>query len=184
MTKNRARLSILCTVLSSPAVSNKYWTACFGEIEPRAGDLVAMTRCAPANEWYMSWLHEINPNYNYLLESIENGAMRWWNVGLSYYDRERVASNPHWRWDDEQFSFNDMWYEVAEKNGVNIVHPRQAIFMRDGSVVLDVRSRFDEDEDYSKPEAFPNWREVTMKAMDEYYKKSVEEYEDKKRSEQ
>lgn len=184
MTKSRARISILSEVLSFPSLADKKWTSCYFEKQPQVGDLVAMN-CAPANKWYLAWLHEINPNNGwpkYLLESIDDGEMCWWeNIGLSYYDRERIANRPEWKWDDEQYAFNDRWRKVCfKKNDAYIVLPCQPTFSDDGAVMLDVRIRFGLD-DYHNPVSFPNWRKVTMKAMDEYYKRSEKEYKAKPR---
>lgn len=184
MTKNRARISILSEVLSFPSLADKKWTSCYTDTQPKIGDLVAMN-CAPSNKWYLAWLHEINPNNGWtkwLLESIEDGEKCWWeNIGLSYYDRERIANRPEWKWDDEQYAFNDRWRKVCfKKNDAYIVLPCQPDFLDDGGVVLDVRIRFGLD-DYHNPVSFPNWRKVTMKAMDEYYKRSEKEYKAKPR---
>lgn len=183
MAKNRARISILSEVLSFPTIGTN-WKSCMFGTEPCVGDLVAMN-CAPATKYYLSWLHEIDPNNGwpkYLLESIEDGEMCWWgNVGLSYYDRERVSLRASWKWDDEQFAFNDRWNKVCfKKNDAYIVLPCEPIFTDDGGVLLEVRIRFGLD-DYHNPVSFPNWKKVTMKMMDEYYKKSEKEYEAKPR---
>lgn len=179
MTKHRARIAILSEVLSFPTIRNKDWTSCHLDTAPQVGDLVAMSS-APATKYYLSWLHEYDPNNGwpkYLLESIDDGELCWWeNIGLSYYNRERIANMASWKWDDEQYAFDDRWKKVCyKKNDAYIVLPCQPSFMPDGSVWLDVRIRFGLD-DYRNPVHFPNWKKVTMKMMDEYYKASSAEY--------
>jgi hypothetical protein len=185
MSRNRARLTILSEVLSFPTLGNMHWVSNSATgVKFQIGDLVAL-HSAPVSKWYLSWLKEIDPNNGwpkYLLESIEDGALCWWeNIGLSYYDRERIANRPEWKWDDEQYAFNDRWRKVCfKKNDAYIVLPCQPTFLDDGAVMLDVRIRFGLD-DYHNPVSFPNWRKVTMKAMDEYYKRSEKEYKAKPR---
>lgn len=180
MAKNRARISILSEVLSFPTLGTK-WTSCFAVEMLQVGDLVAMN-CAPATKYYLSWLHEINPNNGwpkYLLESIEDGELCWWeNIGLSYYNRKRIANCPSWKWDDNQFSFNDRWKRVCyKKNDAYIILPCEPLFTDDGGVFLDVRVRFSLS-DYHDPIYFSNWKKVTLKMMDEYFKKSSKKYEE------
>lgn len=180
MTKNRARISILSELLSFPTINSKDWTSCYFETPPEVGDLVAMN-CAPSTKYYLSWLREINEDeygiVRYLLESIEDGELCWWtNIGLSYYDRVRVSERPSWKWDDDQFGFNDRWLKVCQKNDTYIVLPCQSKFDDNGGVVLDVRIRFGLD-DYRNPVHFDNWKKITNKEMDKYYKNSLEKYE-------
>lgn len=183
MTKNRARIAILGGVLAFPSLGNVDWTPCYSGKEPQVGDLVAMN-CAPPSKYYLSWMREIHPNNEcpkYLLESIDDGELCWWsNIGLSYFDREKVANRPSWKWDDEQFAFNDRWNKVCyKKNNAYIVLPCEPTFTDDGAVLLDVRIRFGPSE-YCNPISFPSWKKLTMKAMDEYYKNSLKKYEAKR----
>lgn len=175
-TKYRARIAILSDILSFPTIRNKDWTSDMfddrGKMKP--GDLVAMN-AAPPSKWYLSWLHEVNPNNGwpkYLLESIEDGELCWWeNVGLSFYNRENIR--PSWKWTDAQFGLNDRWMRMCREF---MVRPLPAVFNEDGSVTLNVRIRYSLD-DYHNPTTFPDWKKLTMKKMASYYKDSVNEYE-------
>lgn len=177
--KSRARIAILGEIMQFPSVNK--WVGCWMDNTPQVGDLVAMN-CVANTKYYLSWVREIDPNdgwVKYLLESIDDGDLCWWsNVGISYYDREILASRPQWKWSDEQFIFSDRWNRVCRKNDAYIVLPCQAVFTEDGGVTLDVRIRFGLHE-YHNPVTFPNWKKVTMKMMDEYYKKSSEDYKQK-----
>ena len=184
MTKNRSRISILSELLSFPSISGKDWTRCYSETPPQVGDLVSMN-CAPATKYYLSWMREIKQDeygiVRYLLESIEDGELCWWsNIGLSYYDRDRVAERSTWRWDDDQFAFYDRWQKVCQKNDAYIVLPCVPKFNEEGGVTLNVRIRFSFD-DYRNPVYFENWKKLTNKAMDDYYKKSFNGYQDFKK---
>ena len=174
-TVNRARISILSEMLSFPTVHGKDWTTdTFSSARPVAGDLVSMSS-APDSKWYLSWVVEIknmSGGSQYLLKSIEDGSLCWWsNVWINIYNRERVADRHSWKWNDAQFAFNDRWMKVARENDAYIVLPVYAVFNGD-EVTLNVRVRFGWS-DYHNPRTFPNWRKVTMKQMDEYYKECV-----------
>jgi len=163
-------------------LGNFHWTSGNSTgVKFQVGDLVSL-QSAPVSKWYLSWLKEIDPNDGwpkYLLESIEDGALCWWgNVGLSYYDRERI-DNPIWHWDDAQYAFDDRWRKVCRRNNAYIVLPIIPDFHGDGSVTLDVRIRFGLS-DFHNPKTFKNWKRVTMKMMDEYYKESFEKNESEK----
>jgi hypothetical protein len=176
--KSRARLEILSELMSFPTINDKDWGYNCGCDTPQVGDLVAM-QSAPPSKWYLSWLKELKADggwQKYLLESIEDGELVWWeNIGLTVYSREKVASRPHWKWDDSQFKFNSRWMKVCRDNDAYIVLPCQSVFNDDGSVTLDVRIRFRLD-NYRNPCSFSNWRKLTIKQMDAYFKKSVAKY--------
>lgn len=180
MAKNRARLEMLSELMSFPTINNKDWGYNCGCDKPQIGDLVAM-QSAPPSKWYLSWFREYDPNNGwpkYLLESVDDGELCWWgNVGLTVYNREQVANRPRWKWEDKQFEFSDRWHKVCRNNDAYIVLGCQPVFSDDGSsVLLDVRIRF-QFSDYRNPRTFPDWRKVTMKQMDAYYKESKAEYE-------
>ncbi len=178
--KNRARISILSEVLSFPTIQNKYWhRGDFSDDKARVGDLVSLSS-APASKWYLSWLRDYDYNNGwpkYLLESIEDGELCWWeNVSVNYYDRETIRNRLTWQWDDHQFAFNDRWNKVGRRNDAYTVLPCLPTFNDDGSVTLDVRVRWGFS-DYHKPQTFQNWKKVTMKQMDAYYKECKAEYD-------
>lgn len=179
--KSKARIQILSRVCSFPEIRSKDWT-CDMTVndEVRVGDLVAMSS-APASKWYLSWVLEIKPDLyggNFLLESIDDGSLCWWtNIGLSWYDREKVRDNPHWRWTDKQFAFQARWWKVAYKwNDAYIMLPFWPVFDDNGAVTIGVRMRHSLS-DFRKTITFPNWKKVLMKDMDEFYKASWNEYE-------
>lgn len=178
MTKNIARINILSWLLAYPAIDEEFWEG-YGT-KPQAGDLVSL-KSAPASKWYLSWVHEIDPNNGwpkYLLESIEDGSLCWWNnVGLNIYSRKEIRDKPHWKWNDAQYKFNSRWMRICKKNDAYIVLPCWAVFNPTGSVTLDVRIRFTLD-GYRNPKTFPNWKKVTIKEMEAYYLECVTQYED------
>lgn len=182
--KTRAKLQILNEVLSFPTIRNKDWTSDFSlYATPQIGDLVSMSS-APPTKWYLSWLvdyEEINNWPRYLLESIEDGELCWWsNVGINFYNRDRVRESPQWRWTDAQFAFRDRWMRVGKKNDAYIVLPSGPMFSsEDNSVTLSIRIRFGFS-DYSNHRTWPNWKKVTIKMMDDYYKECEAEYENSK----
>lgn len=177
--KYRAKIDILGEIMQFPSVNK--WVSSYSDNDIRIGDLVAMN-CVANTKYYLSWLREIDHNdgwTKYLLESVEDGSMGWWsNVGISYYDRDIVANRPQWKWSDDQFIFSDRWNRVCRKNDAYIVLPRMAVFSEGGEVTLDVRIRFGLN-DYHNPVTFDNWKKVTMKMMDEYYKRSYADYKQK-----
>ena len=176
---HRACIEILSQLLAFPTISDKDWGYNCGCEDPQVGDLVSL-QSAPPSEWFLSWLLEISENNGYekyLLESVQTGEQCWWsNVGLTVYNRKKVAERPRWKWNDAQFSFNDRWNKVCLKNYSYMVLPRLPMFHGDYSVTPNVRTRFNMSS-YENPKTFRDWRKVTMKQMDEYFKKSVSQYE-------
>lgn len=155
------------------------------------GDLVAL-QSAPPSKWYLSWLRDIRTaksDLEYLLESIDDGSLGWWsNIGLTVYNRKIVNEFPKWKWEDRQFDLNKRWFKVCKRNNAFEVKPRFPVFNPDGSVMLNVYERWYAS-NYANPKVFPNWKKLTIKEMDSYYKESVEKFntfkkeqEDAKRS--
>lgn len=167
---------ILGELLSFPSIRGKDWRSKFAEEDNvKVGDLVALRSCSPT-KWYLSWLRKYDPNNGwpkYLLESIDDGSLCWWeNVGVDFYNRDRVKDNPQWQWNDDKFAFYDRWNKVCRKNDAHIVLPCMPVFADDGSVLLNVRIRYGLS-DYQNPRTYQNWKKVTMKEMDIYYKECV-----------
>lgn len=178
-TRNRARLSILSELMSFPTINQKDWISNnLGRDDIQIGDLVSLCS-APDSKWYVSWLRELDENNGwprYLLESIDDGELCWWeNVSLNVYSRKRVSERPTWKWDDKQFAFYGRWRKVCGRNGAYSVLPCLPEFGDDGSVELDIRIRWDH-EGYHNPRKFPSWKKLHMEVMDAYYKKCVKCY--------
>lgn len=177
MSKDRARLIILNDLLAFPTINQKDWRAVFLSSDSVAvGDLVSIN-AAPVTKWYLSWVREIKEEHGlkrYLLESVEDGGLCWWsNIGMNVYTR--ANERPTWQWDDKQFAFNDRWRKVCKRNDAYIVIPCQPEFEENNSVGLNVRIRYALS-DFSCPRIFPNWRKVTMKEMEAYYRECCEAY--------
>lgn len=52
---------------------------------------------------------------------------------------------------------NDRWKKVCKKNDAHTVLPCNPVFNSDGSVVLDVRIRYNFS-GFHNPHTFPNWK--------------------------
>jgi len=180
MSNIRARLSILSELLSFPTIRGKDWTSSrFSDVHVIPGDLISIN-CASDSKWYLSWLIEYNyndGNPEYLLENLEDGETCWWsNVGVDFYNREKLSRRPTWRWNDEQFEFDDRWRKVCfEDNGAYMVKPLLPKFNEDGSVILDVRIRWSLD-NFNNPKEFENWQNLSDNEMDKFYNDSVKKY--------
>lgn len=152
--------------------SKGFVAAIGGAAEPQVGDLAALGS-APVSKWYLSWIIEIErfaTGNRYLLESIEDGELSWWeNVGISYLEREVVLDHPEWRWTDRQHAFNDRWRMVCFKErDAYITLPTMPVFGDGFSVTLGTRTRFSLN-DHRPVKTFPDWRKVTKTMMAEFY---------------
>lgn len=147
---------------------------------PQVGDLLRLTSIR-MSQWSLCWLHDIRVGgEEFLCESIETGEMCWWsNVGVSYLDREAVASNPQWRWNDRQHKFNKRWNKVCYRDhDAYITLPLRAVFGEGNSVTLGTRRRYGGfGNDFRPSESFPDWRKVTKQMMGEVYQRCVEAYD-------
>lgn len=171
MSYKRSRLVILNRLLSYPTVSAKDWNSDLS-ITPKEGDLVSLS-AAPPSRWQLSWLVEIqNPSHGcYLLKSTEDGSLcNWSNVGLNVYDRERVNNNPHWKWNDRQFAFNDKWLRTCKRKGSYLTRPKYVDFKDDYKAELSLYHRLDFDNKNKIPVChIEDWRKFTSKQMAEYF---------------
>jgi len=178
--KNHAKISILSELLSFATIRNKDWTSVYADSRAVIGDLVALST-APPSKWYVSWLRDYDPNNGwpkYLLESIEDGELCWWeNVGLSFYNRERIKDNPQWTWNDKQYVISNRWYKVCRKHEIYPVRPCQPIFNADDSVVLDVRIHLFFQENFHNPKVFANYKRLTIKDMVSHYLDGADKYQ-------
>ena len=113
--KTRAYIEIISyvTAFATQTVyfSGKY--GCFGPAflgseDVKVGDLVRL-QGGPPTKWFLSWVIEIKPNGEYLLESImDNSLCNWTNIALMPFDREKILDS--WRWDDKQFALRDKFF--------------------------------------------------------------------------
>jgi len=189
--KIRARAEILHYVLSF-CVSRQYGTkdnrypaiTAFcpeggSNGKPIAGDLVLLSS-APVSKWTLGWLVEIdlsNPGWpRYLLESLEDGALAWWdNVGIAWLDREVLSYYPEWRWSDRQFAFKARWWRVCYRDkDAYIVRPLMPEFGEGFAVTLGTRTSHGMD-DIRPTRSFPDWRKVTRAMMAACYDDCVAE---------
>ncbi|MFN4296939.1 MAG: hypothetical protein ACK4FB_08855 [Brevundimonas sp.] len=153
----------------------------FGDAQVQVGDLVVLSS-APPSKWIIGWLvetRETNPGWpEYLIESLEDGALCWWhNVGLSYLPRRLVALHPEWRWTDRQWAFKHRWWKVCygEKDAY-IVRPLMPEFGAGFEVTLGTRTSHGWD-DIRPTRSFPDWRKVTKAMMAAAYDECVAERE-------
>ena len=181
MSKYQAKINILSELLSFPTVRGKDWASVYGDNKAFVGDLVSLSS-APPSKWYLSWVRNYDPNNGwpkYLLESIEDGELCWWeNVGINVYSRERVKENPQWQWNDKQYALSYRWYKVCRKNEVYPVKACQPKFNDDGSVELDVRIHIFHQSDFHNPQIFPDHKKLTVRAMTRYYLDSATKYKE------
>lgn len=181
--REKARIQILSRLFSYPTISNKDWESDLMGNNPQVGDLVSLSACGP-NKWYLSWVvdyREIHAGWpEYLLESIEDGALCWWsNVGYSIYSREKVAENPHWRWTDRQHQFNQRWLTHCKKaHDAYIVLPCTASF-DERKVRLSLRIRFGFTKGFEHSASFEDFRKVTKAMMSEFYLAGVAKHREK-----
>lgn len=119
----------------------------------------------------------------YLLESIEDGALCWWgNVSVNPYNQETVNKFPQWRWTDEQFAFSERWQRACKRRDAYMVLPMLPVFHDDGSVTLGCRLRYEGlpgREWRPQPKKFDNWKKLKVKDMLAYYDEASAEDKEK-----
>lgn len=194
-TKNIARLEILnfivstCTVKcfgeNSFSMGNKdrsFHGTYLNEQRPPIGSLVILN-AAPYTKYYLGWLRDIKQDdsrysVQYLIESIEDGDTCWWNnVSIFYLPLEVTQNNFHWQWTDRQFEFKERWFNACnKKRDAYITLPCFPIFLEDGGVILQTRTRFGLNDKKKNPSRqFKNWKKVTIKEMLDFYDAAVKE---------
>lgn len=182
ITKNKARISILTKLLSCPTITYKEWNATFFDVTVKEGDLVSMN-FASASKWYLSWVREIETlrygGKKYLLESVDDQSLCWWsNISLNIYNRDEIS--PMWHWDDNQYAFNRRWKKVCFNwNDAYIVLPVHCTFFDSHSVEISVKIRHNLSE-FKNSIKFDNYKKVTMKMMDKFYKECEVKYNESK----
>lgn len=140
-----------------------------------AGDLVLM-QSAPASKWRLSWLVERVGGDLYLCASvIDRELCNWSNVRVAYLHRPTLKQHPEWRWDDDQFAFDDRWMKACKRHDPYIYRPLSADFGDDGVATIGVRCRFSRDAAYTTVQV-PNWRKITQRDMAGIYLALVAEH--------
>jgi len=182
-TYENAKLAILNEVLSFPTIRDKDWHE---DRKPVPGSLVCMS-CAPVSKWYLSWVVETKLHehgfHEYLLESIEDQSLCWWNnVSINVYNPKRVREMPNWRWTDKQFSFVSKWNRVLKSEDAYNVLPAGTTFYEDSnSVTIALRERWGglRDHDVFKySETFDNWKKTTRQMLKDFYRRGVQAKEE------
>ncbi len=135
-----------------------------GAGSPKEGDLVLLS-AVRTTKWVIGWLRGIRTghgDYEYLVESLEDGTLCWWNnVGISYLNRRDVRDA--WQWTDRQWKFNDRWSKVVYRDTIG--RARDASFHDDGSVTVTMRRSFAREEDPTPTHIFPDWKKVKVRDM-------------------
>ncbi len=178
--KTRSRIAILSYILAftitsdwepesehgrkSPGIVGFVNCGLAGAGTPKEGDLVRLS-AVRTTKWVIGWLRGIRTghgDYEYLVESLEDGTLCWWhNVGISYLNRRDVRDA--WQWTDRQWKFNDQWARVVYRD--TICRSRDAVFHDDGSVTVMLRRSFAREEDPSPTHTFPDWKKVKVRDM-------------------
>ncbi len=175
-TKQRAKIEILgyvtqlCLNNSTLAKTKPPFTSYERNVKP--GDLVVLTMCS-FNKWYLSWVIEVETRKRdgytkYLLESIEDGSLCWWeNVAFHVFQDREIPQK--WHWTDRQFKFKDQWFRACYKTrGAFTTLPVEPEFTDDDGVILKTRTRHGWDEN-NKEIKFPDWKAVKVRDMLAFY---------------
>ncbi len=170
---NRARLAVLnqlCALSLQQEISGRSYPGNPGhrfdlEAKPEVGDLVAL-RGAPMNTpFYLAWIEQVGGEdvQGTLLRSIDDGSLcDWTNVGFMVLDRAWVAANPHWRWSDEEFAFNDRWAQAFAAAGLRASYRRMPVAFDGDGCTLEGKS-LGEHEGFFLP--YPSWRALDDAAL-------------------
>jgi len=88
-----------------PIDSNYSFRSSFNGLPP-IGSLCKLTSTRDS-KWCLAWLVEIVGD-KFLLKNIEDGELCWWeNIGLDYLPIQLTDENPQWKWDDDQWDFQN-----------------------------------------------------------------------------
>ncbi|WP_348725678.1 hypothetical protein [Parabacteroides goldsteinii] len=142
---------------------------------PPLGSLIRLM-AAPFTKWYLSWLIEIDNKQSgylkYLLKSIEDGSLSWWeNVGVYYMPLELSDQFPQWKFNDKQYVFWGKWKKAAKWEKVYILIPLRPVF-NELNVTLELRKRYSDDIVGCK--TFPNWGKLTIREMREFIRETAD----------
>lgn len=191
-TYNKSRIAILSYILNM-ATKHYYGTEHQARVDAKEGfhggysadgpppvGSLCVLMAAPDTKWYMSWLEEVKLAdhgwHNYLLRSIDDGSLCWWNnIALKWYPNAETF--PTWRWTDRQFEFKDKWIRATKKENDYFTIPNLPVFHPDGSVTISTRRHIFTtalgDEGYSPSKTFPSWKKVKSAEMVDFYKYAV-----------
>lgn len=142
-----------------------FFSTNFGSTLPIKDDLILLGSVSMSTKWMLSWYIESRPLSNgdteYLLKSIEDGSLCWWNnVSISYFSRETTARFPQWKWNDRQYEFQRKWdkavYSIYDK-------PRNTIFNEDGSALVSTRKIFNNE--IEKEFVVVDWKKSTIGSL-------------------
>ncbi|MFW8589867.1 hypothetical protein ACOI22_03595 [Glaciecola sp. 2405UD65-10] len=161
-TYTKSRYMILNQVLSYPILAGTEWET--DARNPKVGDLVSMN-CAPATEYYLSWVVGCNGD-KALLKSIETGGLCWWsNVGFNIYKDDLPEQC---KWSDAQYEFCRKWQKAADKCGAYIIMP--ILDFENNKAVLGVRKRYGIGEVTKETIKIKSWRSATIKSLAPHYR--------------
>lgn len=134
------------------------------EAKPVVGDLVSLSGMIGPSSFYLAWVEEVGEaGQTHLLRSVDDGDVaEWANIGFTVFDREQVAANPHWRWTDEQYEFNDRWAAVSRQAGLGGRFKRRAVLFEGEGCTLRGECRGG-GEGFSR--SVPSWRELGAVSM-------------------
>lgn len=143
------------------------------------GDLI-LVKSAAAGKWRLSWFIESDRpagwiEDRYALASIEDREECWWsNIGITRFDPEEIKLHDNWRWNDEQFEFNDKWFKACKQEDAYIYLPVSVRFVAGFQAEIGVRSRWGLTE-YRPTRMIEDYRKVTYKTLRALYLEMVEE---------
>lgn len=166
-TYNRAYIQIISRLLSFPTVRSKDWLSTW-ERNVKVGDFVSL-QCAPASEWQLSWVMDINSaTDNYLLKSASTGKLcNWSNVGFSILKDEEAL--PEFSWTDRQFAFGDKFKRAIKRN-YDHWHTFGGIEFDNFKVTCHIRKRHDFSETpFRESITFEDFRKVKTGQLNDFY---------------
>lgn len=162
--KSRAYLQIINYVTSFATQTTFggqygcYGSAFLGGEPVLVGDLVRL-QSGPFTKYFLSWVVEIKPNGEYLLESILDGSLcNWSNIQLSPFDRSKIQD--HWRWDDKQFKLYDKLLKVLRGY---YVYRYAGIDFSGKQATLNIRIMFKDG--VAGTIILPDWKKATLKQI-------------------
>lgn len=137
-----------------------------------------MLSAAPNTKWYLSWLKEVKDGGcfgpKYLLESIEDGSLSWWeNVAVNHLPLAEIPQK--WRWTDQQHNFNSKVFRTFSRIGAYMVRPKYCTFGDGNEVTISARRRHTHDGEKEYSETFPNFKKVLVKDITAFYERAKSE---------